>query len=58
MRFTDYTGKYVWHCHALDRGDLDMMQLVNVLVKQKVIARKRGIKCLYGKKRGDVLFKI
>ena len=31
MRFTDFTGKYVWHCHALDHEDLGMMQLVNVV---------------------------
>ena len=38
MRFTDYTGKYVWHCHALDHEDLGMMQLVNVIGTQKVVA--------------------
>lgn len=37
MRFTDYTGKYVWHCHALDHEDLGMMQLVNVIGIQKII---------------------
>jgi FtsP/CotA-like multicopper oxidase with cupredoxin domain len=31
MRFTDFTGKYVWHCHALDHEDLGMMQLVQVV---------------------------
>ncbi|MGB6055716.1 MAG: multicopper oxidase domain-containing protein [Burkholderiaceae bacterium] len=31
MRFADFTGKYVWHCHALDHEDLGMMQLVEVL---------------------------
>lgn len=31
MRFTDFTGKYVWHCHALDHEDLGMMQLVAVV---------------------------
>jgi FtsP/CotA-like multicopper oxidase with cupredoxin domain len=31
MRFTDYVGKYVWHCHALDHEDLGMMQLVEVV---------------------------
>jgi len=30
MRFTDFTGKYVWHCHALDHEDMGMMQLVEV----------------------------
>ncbi len=32
MRFTDFHGKYVWHCHALDHEDLGMMQLVEVVV--------------------------
>jgi FtsP/CotA-like multicopper oxidase with cupredoxin domain len=31
MRFKDFTGKYVWHCHALDHEDLGMMQLVEVV---------------------------
>ncbi len=31
MRFTDFTGKYVWHCHALDHEDMGMMQLVEVV---------------------------
>ena len=31
MRFADFTGKYVWHCHALDHEDLGMMQLVEVV---------------------------
>ncbi|MEO8753697.1 MAG: multicopper oxidase domain-containing protein, partial [Casimicrobiaceae bacterium] len=31
MRFTDYIGKFVWHCHALDHEDLGMMQLVEVV---------------------------
>ncbi len=31
MRFTDFSGKYVWHCHALDHEDLGMMQLVEVV---------------------------
>lgn len=30
MRFTDFTGDYVWHCHALDHEDLGMMQRVVV----------------------------
>jgi FtsP/CotA-like multicopper oxidase with cupredoxin domain len=38
MRFTDYTGKYVWHCHALDHEDLGMTQLVNVIGIQKLVA--------------------
>ena len=31
MRFTDFTGKFVWHCHALDHEDMGMMQLVDVV---------------------------
>ena len=31
MRFTDFKGTYVWHCHALDHEDLGMMQLVAVI---------------------------
>ena len=31
MRFSEFTGKYVWHCHALDHEDLGMMQLVEVI---------------------------
>ena len=31
MRFTDFTGKFVWHCHALDHEDLGMMQLVEIV---------------------------
>lgn len=31
MRFADFSGKYVWHCHALDHEDLGMMQLVDVV---------------------------
>ena len=31
MRFTDFSGKYVWHCHALDHEDMGMMQLVEVV---------------------------
>ena len=31
MRFTDFSGSYVWHCHALDHEDLGMMQLVEVI---------------------------
>ncbi len=30
-RFTDFTGKFVWHCHALDHEDMGMMELVEVL---------------------------
>ena len=37
MRFTDFTGKYVWYCHALDHEDLGMKQLVNVVRIQKVV---------------------
>ena len=31
MRFSDYRGKFVWHCHALDHEDLGMMQLVDIV---------------------------
>lgn len=31
MRFSDFAGKFVWHCHALDHEDLGMMQLVEVV---------------------------
>jgi FtsP/CotA-like multicopper oxidase with cupredoxin domain len=31
MRFTDFKGAYVWHCHALDHEDMGMMQLVAVV---------------------------
>ena len=34
MRFKDFSGKYVWHCHALDHVDLGMMQLVDVVTGQ------------------------
>ena len=30
MRFADFHGKFVWHCHALDHEDLGMMQIVDV----------------------------
>ena len=29
-RFRDFTGSFVWHCHALDHEDMGMMQLVEV----------------------------
>jgi FtsP/CotA-like multicopper oxidase with cupredoxin domain len=32
IRFTDFTGKYVWHCHVLDHEDMGMMELVEVVV--------------------------
>lgn len=31
MRFTDFTGKFVWHCHALDHEDMGMMELIDVI---------------------------
>lgn len=31
MRFSDFQGKFVWHCHALDHEDMGMMQLVDVV---------------------------
>ncbi len=30
MRFADFHGQFVWHCHALDHEDLGMMQFVDV----------------------------
>jgi FtsP/CotA-like multicopper oxidase with cupredoxin domain len=31
IRFTDFTGAFVWHCHALDHEDMGMMQNVEVV---------------------------
>jgi FtsP/CotA-like multicopper oxidase with cupredoxin domain len=31
MRFEDFKGPFVWHCHALDHEDMGMMQLVQVV---------------------------
>lgn len=31
MRFLDFSGKFVWHCHALNHEDMGMMQLVEVV---------------------------
>jgi FtsP/CotA-like multicopper oxidase with cupredoxin domain len=31
MRFKDYDGSFVWHCHVLDHEDLGMMQLVTIV---------------------------
>lgn len=31
MRFTDYTGLYVWHCHILEHEDYDMMRPYRVI---------------------------
>jgi FtsP/CotA-like multicopper oxidase with cupredoxin domain len=31
IRFKDFKGKFVWHCHALEHEDLGMMQLVEVV---------------------------
>ena len=30
MRFRDYTGQYVFHCHILAHEDNGMMAVVNV----------------------------
>jgi len=30
-RYTDFTGNFVWHCHALDHEDMGMMELVEVV---------------------------
>lgn len=37
MRFSDFHGKYVWHCHALDHEDLGMMQLVEVVASPQAV---------------------
>ncbi|MGH8978187.1 MAG: multicopper oxidase domain-containing protein [Acidimicrobiia bacterium] len=29
-RFTDFTGKFVFHCHILNHEDLGMMAVVEV----------------------------
>ena len=31
MEFTDFLGKYVFHCHRLDHEDLGMMAIVDVV---------------------------
>ena len=31
MRFTDYNGSYVWHCHILEHEDYDMMRPLEVV---------------------------
>ncbi len=31
MRFTDYCGSYVWHCHILEHEDYDMMRPLEVV---------------------------
>lgn len=31
MRFVDFHGEFVWHCHALDHEDLGMMQAVKIV---------------------------
>ena len=30
MRFADFTGKFVYHCHILNHEDNGMMGVVNV----------------------------
>lgn len=40
-KYTDFTGKFVLHCHILDHEDLGMMQIVNV-VKESSIDPKRS----------------
>lgn len=30
-RFTDFTGKYVYHCHILEHEDNDMMRPFEVV---------------------------
>ena len=43
MRFTDFVGEYVWHCHALDHEDLGMMQLVKVVAFEPDKADPQGV---------------
>ena len=31
MRFTDFTGKFVFHCHILNHEDNGMMAVVEVV---------------------------
>lgn len=31
VRFKDYDGSFVWHCHVLEHEDLGMMQLVTII---------------------------
>lgn len=31
VRFKDYDGAFVWHCHILEHEDLGMMQLVTII---------------------------
>ena len=31
MRFKDYAGMYVWHCHILEHEDYDMMRPIKVI---------------------------
>lgn len=31
VRFKDYDGAFVWHCHVLEHEDLGMMQLVTIV---------------------------
>lgn len=31
VRFKDYDGSFVWHCHVLEHEDLGMMQLVTIV---------------------------
>ncbi len=34
MRFADYAGLYVWHCHILEHEDYDMMRPIKVIKKR------------------------
>ncbi len=31
MRYTDYIGQFVMHCHILDREDLGMVEVVEMV---------------------------
>ncbi len=39
VRFADYPGKTVYHCHILDREDLGMMGIVDVQPKARANPR-------------------
>jgi FtsP/CotA-like multicopper oxidase with cupredoxin domain len=36
-KYTDYTGKFVIHCHILDHEDLGMMQVVKVVTPRALV---------------------
>jgi len=34
IKFSGFTGRYIWHCHILEHEDNDMMRPLDVLAKQ------------------------